>query len=154
MQFPLTKTLYKHAPSRHYILRRAGEEGFEIVGHDADDAAASGGSCPRDMGRDVGVGGGENGMVGRGRFGGEDIAGVGAETTGLQGFGHRDVVDQCAAGRIDKNQTGGGSFQKRGVDEGTILLREGAVERHDARGGKGFVEGDFAHAGRERRFVL
>ena len=149
-----TKTLYKHALSRHYVLRRAGEEGLEIVGHDADDAAASGGSCPRDVGRDVGVGGGENGMVGRGRFGGEDIAGVGAETSGLQGFGHRDVVNQCAARRIDKNQTGGGSFQKRRVDESAVLLREGAVERHDARGGKGFVEGDFAHAGRERRLVL
>ena len=34
------------------------------------------------------------------------------------------------------------------------MLREGAVERHDARGGKGFVEGDFAHASWERRFVL
>lgn len=149
-----TKTLDKHALSRHHVLRRAGEEGLEIVGHDADDAAASGGSCPRDVGRNVGVGGGENGMVGRGRFGGEDIAGVGAETTGLQGFGHRDVVNQCAARRVDKNQTGGGSFQKRRVDESAVLLREGAVERHDARGGKGFVEGDFAHAGRERRLVL
>ena len=111
-----TKTLYKHAPSRHHVLRRAGEEGLEIVGHDADDAAASGGSCPRDVGRDVGVGGGKNGMVGRGRFGGENIAGVGAETTGLQGFGHRDVVDQCAARRIDKNQSGRRTRQERSVD--------------------------------------
>lgn len=101
-----TKTLYKHALSRHHVLRRAGEEGLEIVGHDADDAAASGGGRPRDVGGDVGVGGGENGMVGRGRFGGEDIAGVGAETTGLQGFGHRNVVNQCAARCVDENQTG------------------------------------------------
>ena len=149
-----TKTLDKHALSRHHVLRRAGEEGLEVFGHDADDAAASGSSCPRDVGRDEGIGGGENEMVGRGRFGGEDIAGVGAETTGLQGFGHRDVVNQCAARRVDENQTGGGSFQKRRVDESAVLLREGAVERHDARGGKGFVEGDFAHAGRERRLVL
>ena len=149
-----TKTLYKHVPSRHHVLRRVGEEGLEVFGHDADDAAASGGSCPRNVGRDEGVGGGENGMIGRRRFGGEDIAGVGAETTGLQGFGHRDVVNQCAARRVDENQTGGGSFQNRRVDEGAVLLREGAVERHDARGGKGFVEGDFAHAGRERRFFL
>ena len=28
------------------------------------------------------------------------------------------------------------------------------MERHHARGGKGFVEGDFAHAGREHRLVL
>ena len=120
---PSTKPLYKHVTSRHHILRCAGEEGLEVFGHDADDAAASGGSSPRNVGRDEGVGRGENGMIGSGRFGGEDIAGVGAKESGLQGFGHRDVVNQCTARRVDENQTGGGSFQERRVDESTVLLR-------------------------------
>ena len=113
----------------------------------AGDPGGVGGDEEASTGEEVG---GEEGVLGRGRFGGEDVEAGPGDGVLAEGGGEGGLVDEGAAAGVEEEGGGFHEAEGFGVDEVLGLGGEGAVEGEDVGGGEeGMVieAGDFGGVG-------
>ena len=108
--------VFLDALSVHLVLRTSFAVGFEVVGSNVDQSLSCFGCSPCNVGRDEGVGGFEQGVVGVGRFGRQHICRKCSYCMIAQCICHCFFVDYGSAACVDDYGCGLHRAQSFGID--------------------------------------
>ena len=122
---------------------------FQIVQRNLHEALAGCRAGPGNVRGDIAIAGGEQRIVGAGRFLRKNIDAGGVDASAVQCVGQVLLVDEWPASCVDEDGGGFHQAEAAGIDHFAGLLGEGAVQADDVAFGKQFVQLDLLDFGRQ-----